>query len=139
MQMTDEMKNFFGENIHVYTRAQALEDGVLVDVSKTALEAGFKVPVALTRAVWDRFVAWTDEDTDNQTMQDEAGRLWDILSMLMFAIQRDRSEAYQLIYQLAVVPRDGKSCSAKRTKLKSLIGGGDKGEPVITIMLPTED
>lgn len=137
--MTDEMKNFFGENIHVYTRAQALEDGVLVDVSKTALEAGFKISVALTRAVWDQYIKWTDEDTDNQTMQDEAGRLWDILSMLMFAIQKDRSGADQLIYQLAVVPRDGKSRSAKRTKLKSLIGGGDKGERVITIMLPTED
>lgn len=31
---------FFGDVIHVYTRAEALEDGVLVDVSEMAREAG---------------------------------------------------------------------------------------------------
>jgi hypothetical protein len=36
--------------IHVYTRADALRDGVLIDVSQTAREAGFKSPAALTRA-----------------------------------------------------------------------------------------
>jgi len=90
MQMADEIKNFFGNNIHVYTRAQALEDGVLVDVSETARKAGFKIPVALTRAVWDQYVKWTDEDTNKQTNQDEGGRLWDIFSMLIFAIKMDR-------------------------------------------------
>lgn len=137
--MSDEMKNFFGKNIHVYTRAQALEDGVLVDVSKTALEAGFKVPVAVTRAVWDRYIAWTDEDNNNQTIQDESGRLWDVLWMLMCAIKMRGSEADQVIYELYVISRDGKSRTAKCIKLKSSIGGGDKREPVITIMLPTED
>ena len=38
--------------IHSYTRAQAIEDGVLVDVSDVATEAGFKLPVAITRAAW---------------------------------------------------------------------------------------
>ncbi|HEV2524297.1 MAG TPA: DUF6573 family protein [Gammaproteobacteria bacterium] len=137
--MNDEMINFFGKPLHTYTRAEALEDGVLVDVSETAIEAGFKIPVAVTRAVWDQYISWTDEDTDNQTIQDEAGRLWDILSMLMFAIKMDRSGTDQLIYQLAVIPRDGKGRSPKRIKLKSCIGGGDKGERVITIMLTTED
>ena len=31
-----------------YTRAQAIEDGVLVDVSELAREAGFRFPVAMT-------------------------------------------------------------------------------------------
>ena len=35
-----------------YSRAQAIEDGILVDVSDTAREAGFTIPVALTRTVW---------------------------------------------------------------------------------------
>ncbi|MCF5089180.1 hypothetical protein GIW57_03195 [Stenotrophomonas sp. PA-6-5C] len=35
--------------IHSYTRAQAIEDGVLVDVSDVAKEAGFKLPVAIIR------------------------------------------------------------------------------------------
>jgi hypothetical protein len=37
--------------IHRYTRAGALADGVLVDVSAVAREAGIRFPVALTRAV----------------------------------------------------------------------------------------
>ena len=43
--------------IVAYSRANALDDGVLVDVSTVAGEAGFKYPTAVTRAVWDRYVA----------------------------------------------------------------------------------
>jgi len=35
------------EYISVYTRAEAIEDGVLKDVSELAREAGFKYPVAI--------------------------------------------------------------------------------------------
>ena len=42
----------FGPVLSVYTRAQAIEDGILVDVSDTAREAGFNIPVAVTRTVW---------------------------------------------------------------------------------------
>lgn len=38
------------EIIASYTRAQAINDGALVDVSPISTEAGFKVPVALTSA-----------------------------------------------------------------------------------------
>ncbi|BBL79292.1 hypothetical protein RxyAA322_11460 [Rubrobacter xylanophilus] len=44
--------SFRGEPIHTYTRAEALADGVLVDVTETAREAGFRVLVALTRGIW---------------------------------------------------------------------------------------
>jgi hypothetical protein len=37
------------------------------------------------------------------------------------------------------VPRNGKAEKAKLTQLKAIISAGDKGEPVITIMLPNED
>ena len=43
----------FGPVLSAYTRAQAIEDGILVDVSETAREAGFRIPVAVTRTVWD--------------------------------------------------------------------------------------
>ena len=36
--------------VHRYTRADALRDGVLIDVSAVAREAGIRYPVALTRA-----------------------------------------------------------------------------------------
>ena len=36
--------------VSAYSRAQAIEDGVLVDVSQTAKEAGIKYPTAVTHA-----------------------------------------------------------------------------------------
>ena len=41
---------FFGKVISVYTRAQALADGVLIDAGPMAREAGFRWPVAITAA-----------------------------------------------------------------------------------------
>src|SRR5262249_25990843 len=70
--------------IHRYTRAQAIADGVLIDVSATAREAGFKFPVALTAAVWARCVAVPP----GVACQDEAGRLWDVLWLLRLAVAR---------------------------------------------------
>ena len=42
--------------IHRYSRADAIRDGVLIDVSAVAREAGFKYPVALTAAAWAKCV-----------------------------------------------------------------------------------
>jgi hypothetical protein len=50
--------DLFGEPIAVYTRQEAIEDGVLVDVTAWAstgpdgMLAGFTAPVAITRALW---------------------------------------------------------------------------------------
>jgi hypothetical protein len=43
--------------IHAHTRSDGIRDGVLIDVSAAFREAGFRFPVALTRAVWERCVA----------------------------------------------------------------------------------
>jgi hypothetical protein len=53
----------FDHVIHAYSRANAIEDGVLIDVSSVAKEAGFKIPVAVTSGVWERYIEWTPEDT----------------------------------------------------------------------------
>ena len=47
----------FGEVIYTYSRSQAVANGVQVDVTKTAQEAGIKFPMFLTRAVFDQYVA----------------------------------------------------------------------------------
>jgi hypothetical protein len=68
--------------IHRYSRTDAVRDGVLIDVSATAREARFKYPMALTAAAWARCVAVPP----GVACQDEAVRLWDVLTMLRFAI-----------------------------------------------------
>jgi hypothetical protein len=44
------------EIVYSYTRAQAVADGVQVEVTQTAQEAGIRFPVFLTRTVYDAFV-----------------------------------------------------------------------------------
>ncbi len=122
----------FGDVIYSYSRAQAIEDGVLVDVSETAREAGFKFPVALTAAAWAEAVTVPK----GVRGQDEAGRLWDVLSMLLFAIKASRGGSSTLPFRLYV---RNTNRGPKLVALKSVCGPGDDAAPVITIMLPEED
>ena len=124
--------------IHSYGRGQAIADGVLVDVTATAREAGFTVPVALTSAAWSQTVSWEENDSAQQTAQDEAGRLWDVLWMAYVAARR-ASGGCRVPFELYVVPRDGVSTQPKLTTLHMHIGPGDDAEPVVTIMKPNED
>ena len=135
---TQDLQDFFGEVIYSYSRAQAIEDGVLVDVSETAKEAGFRFPVAITQAAWGDCVAWSDEDNARQCYQDESGRLWDVLTMLLYAIRRS-NEGSNIPFQLIRIPRGGRAIKAREMTLKAICGPGDDMEPVITIMLPDED
>jgi len=116
----------FGDIISSYSRAQAIEDGILVDVTETAKEAGIKYPVALTRAVFERCVALSKW---YRGLEDVQGRLWDVLSMFRFAARMNGGDT--LRYSLMV--------SRRKVLLKAVIGPGDTPEPVITIMLPDED
>jgi hypothetical protein len=136
--------NKSGVLIFSYTRAQAIADGVLVDVSKLAKEAGFRYPVAVTAAVWAECVTVPD----GVAGQDETGRLWDVLNLLRFAIaSKVAVPRYALPGQnldgervdFAVHVRKNSEGDPPLVDLYALCGPGDNGEPVVTIMLPNED
>ena len=125
----------FGPVIYSYTRAQAVADGVQVEVTKTANEAGIKFPVFLTRTVFDAYV----EVPPGVTAQDEAGRLWDIVWMLRFAILRSRPGADRIPVALYV-----RQSNTKRPQLIKLIATCgpldlDDPQPAITVMMQDED
>lgn len=128
--------NIFGEVISVYTRKQGIEDGVLVDVSKTAKEAGFKFPVAVTVQLWSMITTIPKA----YSYQDKNGRLWDVLCMAAFNAKRCSGTTiyYNLTMHHEVENEKGKRI-LKNLELKVVISPGDKCEPVITIMLPYED
>jgi hypothetical protein len=125
----------FGPVIYSYTRLQAVADGLQVEVSKVAEEAGIRFPVFLTRAVFDSFVAVPP----NVTGQDEAGRLWDVLWLLRFAIRKAQSGQTRLPYALYV--RNSDSHPARLVKLVATCGPLDIDDPApaITVLLPDED
>lgn len=133
------MNDFFGEVIYSYTRKQALQDGELVDVTSTAKEAGFLLPVAVTRAVWVDCIEWPEDlNAKKKTLQDEAGRLWDVVYMGFMAVRQNKSES-SILYRLYRVPTEGGKRRAREVELKITVHGGDEGEPVITISQPNED
>jgi hypothetical protein len=74
----------------------------------------------------------------NVTGQDESGRLWDILWMLRFAIQKTRSGVERLTFAF-YVRNDNRA--AKLVKLVAVAGPVDIDDPKpsITVMMPDED
>lgn len=139
--------DLFGERISAYTRAQAIEDGQLIDVSTTAREAGIVWPVALTAAAWADCVEWTEETERRKgyTGQSESGRLWDVCWMLSRVLLRaarqglQASPAHPMFVELLRTPREGRGVKPRLVHLKFIIGPGDNGRPCVTVMLPGED
>jgi hypothetical protein len=119
--------------LHAYSRRQAIADGVLIDVSAMAREAGFVYPVALTCGAWAECV----RVPDGLRGQDEAGRLWDVLVMLRVAI-RGAGGASRIEFAVRVQDADTDELPPL-VPLYAVCGPGDDAEPVVTVMLPHED
>lgn len=133
--------------IFAYTRADALNDGVLVELPEDLVaEAGISVPVAVTQSVWDGYIS--PPDLDEMPGQSVTGRLWDLLWMFRCAAVRARHTStirFSVLFLLVQNETEwGEQmlCAESREQtvlLKAVCGPGDEGEPVITIMLPDED
>ena len=141
------MNDVFGPVIFSYSRSQAIEDGVLVDVTEMAKEAGIKLSTALTRAVYEQYVAVPPEMTGTQ---DERGRLWDIVWMFSCAVRMGRIEGAEGRFELIVAMPDKGDWQANEkvfegdrerrlVTLKAVCGPDDDASPCITIMRPEED
>ena len=123
-----------GPLLFAYTRRMAIDDGVLIDVTTTAAEAGFRIPVAVTPAVWAECIAVPA----GVSGQDEGGRLWDVLSMLRFAIRGPDRDGSDVRYRLHV-RNDNRDGTPPLVELKAVCGPADDGAPCVTVMTPTED
>jgi len=125
------MEEFFGEVISSYSRAQAIDDGVLVDLSAlfpsdTRL---YKWPVACTSAVWS-LIEKVCLQRDTGELRGAGVWVWDLCWMSIRAKMAVISQSEHLF-----------KCSIGRRvhTFKAVCGPGDNAEPVITIMLPDED
>ena len=150
--MPDHDDIFWGEPIYSYSRAQAIADGVLVNLTTATddqgqllcPQAGFKVPVAMTRTAWAKTIeaGGTRKPSDDGEVlelmggQSLTGRLWDVLCALR-TICRAAESADRVHFQVLVdVHGNG---HRELVRLWALCGPGDNAEPVLTIMLQGED
>lgn len=131
----DLMREIFGEPIHTYTRAQAIADGVLVDLMQGDLaeicRRYYKLPIACTAAV-DALI--TVAIKDKFAGMDYAGILTEILHMSrVYGDLRPKSSVVD--FRIAI-----RGTGRRRYHdFKLHIGPGDNMEPVITLMMFNED
>ena len=143
MTEAETLTSLFGEVIYQYTRLNALRDGVLVELpADLCREAGVVVPVAVTSDVWHLI---DPGNLDQMPGQSITGRTWDLLWTFANAARsssgRHRSTvAYRCIFLTCREAMGGTEITEHTTvTLRAVCGPGDRGEPVITIMLPWED
>ena len=147
----------FGPIISSYTRQQAIEDGVLVDLTPAAAptdsrgtdtarslrEAGIKLPTAMTAGAFtEAILPGTTEDADGWFVfpagQSLSGRLWDVLMVLRAAIRKSGGNTDRVEFKVSV-DVDGTGQNRKTVSMWALVGPGDTPDPVLTIMLEGED
>ena len=122
------------EVIYSYTRKQAIDDGVLIDLSALAPDVcrqHYKGSVACTTGVWEiveRAIA------NKHWRNDLNGVVHDILWMSRHGKVADL-DASTILFRVIIKGAGRRSLYA----FKVVCGPGDAGEPVITVMLPDED
>lgn len=141
---SDKYPELFGDLIYAYTRADALRDGVLVELPN-AVTMGFRVPVAITSAAYADCIAWPHPDPklpDILRLREEVV----LLSALAEAkAQRrrlrsgseERTDRIDFVVN-AVTLEEGRA-EVVKVPVYMVIGPGDDGEMVGTIMLIGED
>ena len=129
------MSDFEPEVIYSYTRAQAIADGVLIDVTPQAKEAGFKIPVAATAALYHEYIV-PPEDTEESEGQSIEGRFHDVFWMLKAAAStrwEDSHVSFRVLFLTKAVPR-----TLAEIECWAVVGPNDDGSACLTIMLPTD-
>lgn len=129
--------------IFAYTAADAVADGHSVrPFPELAEEAGYRIPVVLTRAAHTDVIEWTRTDA----AQDETGRFWDVLTMARRAAKlaaEDPGAAFS--FQVLRLPNtvNGKPSRAELPRLAALTVRVEIFDrdmtPCLVIALPGED
>lgn len=132
----------FGEYGSIYTRAQAIDDGVLVDVTKFCHEMGLPPPsnhhVAMTTTAWSEFVDWADKTSCPGPLKMAVmARLSVVFRATVDAIRNAQPGIHPI--NLNVMHLRPTSWRPVAGQLVLHCGPGDRGELVLTYMLPGED
>ena len=129
----------FGEPVSVYSRSDALADGVLIEADPAMCkEAGIRIPVAISDHLWS---VVNPDNIETMPGQSLSGRLWDLLWMFRISVGSRKGQGsdrltYKVLMQLR---REGCPVRVEEFQVLAVCGPGDQGEPVITLMFPEDD
>ena len=119
--------------VYSYSRAQAIADGVLVDVTGEAKAIGFKLHTVVTDHLFHGYVEPpVGLDGEGQSV---TGRLHDLMVLALFAA-RKAMNTDRVTFKVDFLMAPGRK---ETIEVVAHIGPGDHGEPVLTIMLPEDD
>jgi len=126
-------ESIFNESdlIYAFTRADAIRDGTLLDISELAREVGIKFSLCVTSAVWHDVLERNDiPETDT------VGRCWDMLTILRYAIKSasGSTDIVRIAPLFVMTPNK----PPVPVLLRAQCHGGDNLEPVITIFKADE-
>ena len=132
----------FGEPIYSYSRAQAIADGVLVDVTGTARQVGFRYPVAITAALYERLLP-SQHEIGQEFARPEEGRdarLWKLLWLVVLHIRFMERDTDRIQFQVTLQEIEPKTGALQEVDLRlwAVCGPGDQGEPVVTVGFPED-
>jgi hypothetical protein len=118
----DASDSIFGDVIYAYTRAQAIRDGVLADLTQFhSIQRMWKFHVACTSTVWE--------------IIEHCGHVHDVACLLISSAAQEEARKKNIRDEMLFKVNLG----ARLHTFKLHFGPGDKGEPVLTFMLPGED
>ena len=141
-ELHQTLADLFGDVIYSYTRAQAIADGVLVDMTQGELgallrEVGFNRHTVMTATAFGKVIQ--SPGADLPAGQDIQGRWWDVLNgmkaAILAAIRKNPAECDNVPFQV----RAWNGRTHETVRMYVNCGPGDNGEPVLTIMLEGED
>jgi hypothetical protein len=119
--------------IYSYPRAQAISDGVLVDVTEAARAVGFKVHTVLTATLYHGYVVPpAGLEGEGQSV---SGRLHDVLTLALFAARACKGTD-RVYFKVSFLMAPGRSTTVD---IVAHIGPGDTPAAVLTIMMPEDD
>lgn len=115
--------SLFGDAIYTYTRKQAIDDGILTPVDGSPY--GFHLPTVIAAGLYGECESWAaHENCDVETIISQ------VLALAHEKIVETALESDRLNIDLPWRPG---------SYFIAHIGPGDRGEPVLTFMMPEDD
>ncbi len=112
----------------VYTRAEAISDGQLIDVSQSARQLGICLSVAITASAWAQLIAVPHKK------EEEIERLFALLGRVQFELDQTPAFDHRLIVSV-----EAETGEQKQIEIRVTVGPDEKGKIVVTVMLGYED